>query len=164
MSESDAIDVLSIPRHWKQFSYQNHQTGSQWIMRNYFYWLQMVKTTVSGESFMYLNHIFSDLKGKKAKYISDNFIQKRSQCHFWGQLLFFYFWTDHNFSILSITIYNLGLSSYKRKDWVITAATLFWCCIIEFRAEHPTDDKTIKLMRTHLKCTQPFCLAQTFFS
>ena len=29
MSKSDAIDVLFIPRHWKQFSYQNHQSGLQ---------------------------------------------------------------------------------------------------------------------------------------
>ena len=32
MSESDAIDVISIPRLWKQFSYQNHQSSSQWYM------------------------------------------------------------------------------------------------------------------------------------
>ena len=125
----------------------------------------MLTTTVSGEIFYVFELYLWWFKRQKVKstiYILDDFIQKRSQCHSWRQLLFFYFWTDHNFSILSITIYNLGLSSYKRKDWVITAATLFWCCIIEFRAEHLTEDKTIKLMRTHWKCTQPFGLARHF--
>ena len=28
MPESDAIHVLSIPRHWKQFSYQKHFIGN----------------------------------------------------------------------------------------------------------------------------------------